>query len=110
MLFRSNIPREQRFSLRGEVVNVYADDGAVSLYHDDVPGLMPASTAPFAMEFVVQNRAQLRLLQRGQTVRAYVRRSGSDYVLEDLRTVAGGDASNRSAAKPKTTSGKGTKK
>lgn len=74
-----------RYQIRGEVVNVYADDGAVSLYHEEVPGLMAAMKAPYAMEFLVPDREQLKRLKRGQAVQASVRRQGSDYILEDLR-------------------------
>ena len=84
-----------RFTLRGEVVNVFADNGAVQLYHEEVPGLMRASKAPHAMDFLVQNRTQLKLLRIGQTVRANVRLKGKDYVLEDLRTVSGQSRSAR---------------
>jgi cytochrome c peroxidase len=81
-----------RYVLRGQVVHVYPDDGAVSLYHDAVRGLIPASKPPAAMEFLVPARDQLNRLKPGQRITASVRRQGSDFVLEDLRTIPGSAA------------------
>jgi len=74
------------YVLRGEVVHAYADAGAVTLYHDEVPGLIRAMRAPMAMEFLVPDRETLRRLKPGQRIVANVRRQGSDYVLENVRT------------------------
>lgn len=76
-----------RYTLRGEVVRVYADDGMIALYHDAIPGLMPEMRPPNTMEFMVSNPAQLKSLKPGQTVTALVRRQGQDYLLDDLRAV-----------------------
>jgi cytochrome c peroxidase len=73
--------------LHGTVVQVYAEDGAISLYHDDVPGLLSAMQAPYAMEFVVSDRSQLKALRPGQAVVAMVRKQGNDYVLDNLRAL-----------------------
>ena len=72
-----------RYTLRGEVVRVYAEDGTVMLYHDEVPGLLAAMKAPCAMEFLVANREQLKSLKSGEAISASVRRQGSDFVLDD---------------------------
>ena len=74
-----------RYVLRGRVVHVYLDDGAVTLYHDEVPGLIRAMKAPYAMAFLVPDREQLQKLKPGQNVVASVRPQGADYVLDNLR-------------------------
>ncbi len=77
--------RVPTYEVHGQVVRVYLDAGAVTLYHDEIPGLMQASKAPFAMAFVVADKERLKGLRPGQNVIATVRRQGSDYVLENLR-------------------------
>jgi cytochrome c peroxidase len=78
-------PVKPRYTLRGEVVQVYAEDGTVTLYSDEVPGLLAAMKAPNGMEFLVANREQLKLLKPGEAILASVRRQGSDFVLDDVR-------------------------
>ncbi|SPE40762.1 Cytochrome c peroxidase (modular protein) [Candidatus Sulfopaludibacter sp. SbA3] len=78
-------PQPPRYVLHGQVVHVYLDAGAITLYHDEVPGLIRAMKAPYAMEFLVPDRESLKKLRAGQTIAASVRRQGADYVLEDLR-------------------------
>ena len=73
------------YSLHGQVVHVYPDAGAVTLYHDEVPGLIRAMKAPYAMEFLVADREQLKNLKAGQNIVASVRRLGADYVLDHVR-------------------------
>jgi Cu/Ag efflux protein CusF len=73
--------------LHGTVVQVYAEDGSISLYHDDVPGLLGAMRAPYAMEFVVSDRTQLKALRPGQAIVALVHKQGNDYVLDNLRAL-----------------------
>ena len=73
-----------RYVLHGEVVRVYAEAGAVTLYHDEVPGLIRAMKAPHAMEYLVPDRKALKKLKPGQSVVAEVRRQGAEYVLEGL--------------------------
>lgn len=74
--------RIPRYILHGEVVQVFAEDGAVALYHDEVAGLMSAAKRPNAMEFLVEDKAYLRTLKPGMKVSAAVTRRGSDYLLE----------------------------
>ena len=64
---------------------MYLDAGAVTLYHDEVPGLIRAMKAPYAMEFLVPDQESLKRLKAGQTIAASVRRQGADYVLDVLR-------------------------
>jgi Cu/Ag efflux protein CusF len=77
-----------RYPLRGEVVRVFSEDGAVVLYHDAVSGLMSATKPPSTMEFVVDDRAQLEDLRPGDSITASVRRQGRDLVLFDIRQVS----------------------
>jgi cytochrome c peroxidase len=80
---RQQSPRP-KYVLHGEVVQVYRADGAVSIQHDEVPGFMKAMRAPYAMEFLVLDRAFLDRLQPGMKITAGVRKRGSDYLLEPL--------------------------
>ncbi|HTS30643.1 MAG TPA: di-heme enzyme [Bryobacteraceae bacterium] len=77
-------PPAPRYVLHGEVVHVYPDAGAVTLYHDEVPGLLRAMKAPYPMAFLVPDKDALKTLKPGQSISAYVRRQGADYVLEAL--------------------------
>jgi cytochrome c peroxidase len=74
------------YVLRGEVVQVYLEAGAVTLYHDEVPGLIRAVKPPHAMEYLVPDKKALKKLKPGQSIVAEVRRLGADYVLDGLRT------------------------
>jgi cytochrome c peroxidase len=77
----------QRYTLRGQVVQVYPEDGMIALYHDAVPGLMSEMKPPNAMEFLVANPAQLTSLKPGESVAASVRKQGRDFVLDDLKVI-----------------------
>lgn len=74
-----------KYTIRGEVVGVFPEDGAVLLRHDEVAGLMPAMRAPGAMEFLVPDPEELRGLQKGMPITAGVRKRGGDYLLEGIR-------------------------
>jgi cytochrome c peroxidase len=81
-------PETPRHVVHGQVVTVFPEDGALTLYHDEIPGLLAPMKAPYAMEFLVADRAQLKNLRPGQTISASVRRQGNDYVLDNLRRVS----------------------
>jgi Cu/Ag efflux protein CusF len=83
------------YVLHGQVVHVYPDAGAVTLYHDEVPGLIAAMKAPYAMEFLVPDREVLKNLKAGQTIAASVRRQGPDYVLDHLRVASATSVSRK---------------
>jgi cytochrome c peroxidase len=83
-------PSKPRYTLRGEVVAVYADAGTVSLSHDAVAGLMGAALRPDSTEFLVANREQLKALKPGETICASVRRQGRDFVIDDVQPVKPG--------------------
>ncbi|MFN7938245.1 MAG: di-heme enzyme [Bryobacteraceae bacterium] len=80
-------PPKPKYTLTGVVVKVYVEDGAVSLYHDEVPGFMKAMQAPYAMEFLVDNKSSLAALKPGTKITAGVRKRGSDYILEQIRRI-----------------------
>lgn len=75
-----------KYVLHGEVVRVYPEDGAVSLYHEEIPGFMNAMRAPYAMEFLVLDKDFLNGLKPGMKIAAGVRKRGGDYLLERLPT------------------------
>lgn len=77
-----------KYVVRGEVVRVFANDSAVQLVHEEIPGLMAAMKAPGAMEFLVVDKAALAALRPGMKIRAGVRKRGSDYFLEQIRREA----------------------
>jgi cytochrome c peroxidase len=78
-------PGRPRYLVHGQVANVYPGDGAVSLSHGAVPGLIPARKSPESTEFLVSDREQLSRLKPGQRITASVRRQGSDYILDEIR-------------------------
>jgi cytochrome c peroxidase len=74
-----------RTLLRGVVAKVYPADGAIALYHNEVPGLLAAMKPPFKMEFIVPDRKCLATLKERQSIVGFVRRQGSDWVLDDIQ-------------------------
>lgn len=78
----TRIAEPPKYRLRGEVVRVWAEDGAVALFHDEVPGFMKAMPPPNAMEFLVPDKRYLATLQPGMKIVAGVRKRGGDYILE----------------------------
>lgn len=74
-----------KYVLRGEVVQVFADDGSLTLYHDAVPGLLNAMAAPDAMEFLAADKEALSKLKPGTKISAGVRKRGGDYILDSIR-------------------------
>jgi len=80
-------PRKSAYTLNGVVVKVFPEDGAISLYHDEVPGFMSAMKAPYAMEFLVENKSLLLNLKPGMRIAAGVRKRGGDYILSQLRRI-----------------------
>ncbi len=71
--------------LTGEVAAIYAEDNAISLYHDEVTEFLSAKRAPFAREFLVMDKSDLTNLRPGAKISAGVRKRGNDYVLEQIR-------------------------
>lgn len=89
--FRPSVSRRSaplqppKFTLQGEVVRVYPEDGAVSLHHEAVPGLMDAMLAPKAMEFLVADKQALAGLTPGSRIKAGVYKRGNDYFLVGIQ-------------------------
>ena len=82
---RQAAPAPPKRLLLGEVAAVYADDGAISLYHDEVSGFLTAMAAPSAREFLVADKSDLIQLKPGAKIGAGVRKRGNDYILEQIR-------------------------
>lgn len=80
-------PQPPKYQLRGEIVHVYPADGAVSLYHDAVPGFLEAMRPPYAMEFVALDKQALATLKPGMKITAGVRKRGANYILEQIRRI-----------------------
>jgi cytochrome c peroxidase len=85
LITRRASPAPTKYILRGEVVRVYLEDGAISLHHDEVPGFMVAMNKPMAMEFLVTDKSALASLKPGMKITAGVRKQGRDYVLDQIR-------------------------
>lgn len=73
--------------LTGQVVDVFPDEGTVTLYHDEVPGLMGAMKPPYAMEFVLADKSASASLKAGMKIRANVRRQGRDFILSRVEAL-----------------------
>lgn len=73
--------------LTGQVVDVFPDEGTVTLYHDEVPGLMGAMKPPYAMEFVLAEKSASASLKAGMKIRANVRRQGRDFILSRVEAL-----------------------
>jgi Cu/Ag efflux protein CusF len=74
-----------KYMLYGQVVKIYPEDGAVALFHQEIPGFMNAMPGPQAMEFLTLDRQALAKLKPGMRISAAVRKRGSDYMLEQIR-------------------------
>jgi cytochrome c peroxidase len=78
-------PAAASFLLRGEVVHVYPEDAAISLFNNEVPGLITAARKPHAREFIVADKASLATLKPGTKITAAVRKQGRDYILDQVK-------------------------
>ena len=74
-----------KYTINGQVVRIYAEDGSIFLHYDPVPGLLGPMTTMYSMEFLVENHDELKKLNVGQFIRAAVRRQGRDFVLSEIR-------------------------
>jgi cytochrome c peroxidase len=82
---RTTVPRKPKYVLHGQVVKIYPEDGAVSLFHEEVPGFMNAMPGPQAMEFLSLDKQALAKLKPGMKISAAVRKRGADYILEQIQ-------------------------
>ena len=72
--------QEKLYEVRGKVVSVNAEKGAVTLDHEDIPGLMKG----MRMEFAVEDPKLLTGLAAGDTVQGKIAVRSGDYVLTEL--------------------------
>lgn len=80
------------YALRGEVVALSPAQRQVTVRHEDIPGLMPAMTMPFA----VPSAAVLRGVRVGDRIQARLRMTRSDSWLEALRVSGKGGVARAS--------------
>src|SRR5262249_19041109 len=76
---------EKLYDVRGKVVAVNAAKSAVTLDHEDIPGLMRA----MQMEFEVEDPKMLEGIKAGDQVEGRLKKSESGYVLTRLAKRAG---------------------
>ena len=74
----------KRHPLRGVVTAVLADKSALMVKHEEIPGVMRAMTMMFKVD-----AATLQSVQQGQIITGRMSRQGTDWVLEDVKAVAG---------------------
>jgi Cu/Ag efflux protein CusF len=74
----------KRHPLKGVVTSVLAERSALMVKHEEIPDVMRAMTMLFKVD-----AATLKSAQKGQTITAQMSRQGSDWVLEDVKVIAG---------------------
>lgn len=77
---KSNAP-EKAYEIKGKVVDVAPDKLAVTVDHEDIPGLMKA----MKMRFVVQDSKLLEGIQSGDHIRGRLKVEGSKYIVTELK-------------------------
>ena len=78
----------QRYPIKGQVVEVDADNRRLTIAHEDIPGFMPAMTMPFVV--LEKDAALLQHVGPGDEVTATLVAPDSRYWLEDLVVVKKG--------------------
>jgi|SRR6266849_6272633 len=76
----SKSPGEKQYEVRGKVVAVNATKPAVTLDHEDIPGLMKA----MQMEFEAEDPKLLEGIKVGDRVQGQLKKSESGYVITRL--------------------------
>lgn len=69
--------------LKGVIVDILADQSALLVKHEDLPGFMPAMTMLFKV-----NAASLKAAQKNQTITGTLVQRGKEFWLEDVKPVA----------------------
>jgi protein SCO1/2 len=77
---KAKLAGEKEYDVRGKVVAVDAAKPAVTLDHEDIPGLMKA----MQMEFVVQDPKILEGIKAGDNVQGRLKKGNSGYVITHL--------------------------
>ena len=73
----------QRHPLKGVVTAVDADQSALRVKHEDVPGVMRAMTMQFKVD-----AATLKSVKPGDAITAMLMQEGSEYWLRDVKVVS----------------------
>jgi Cu/Ag efflux protein CusF len=77
---RSKAGGDKEYDVRGKVVALEPDKAAVTIDHEDIPGLMKG----MQMDFQVENPELLKGIKPGDRVQGRLKRSESGYVLTRL--------------------------
>ena len=73
-------PAAKSYEVNGKVVDVAADKRAVTLDHQDIPGLMKA----MKMKFQIDDPKILEGIQSGDQVKGHLKVEGAKYVVTHL--------------------------
>jgi protein SCO1/2 len=77
---RAKPTADKEYDIRGKVVAMNPAKPAVTLDHEDIPGLMKA----MQMEFAVENAKLLEGIKAGDAVHGRLKKGGSGYVITHL--------------------------
>ncbi len=72
----------KRHPLRGVIISVHAPESALTVKHEEVPGVMRAMTMVFKVE-----PETLKRVQKGQTITAQMSRENNTWWLHDVKVV-----------------------
>lgn len=75
-------PGSTRHPLRGVVVAVQAEESAIMVKHEEIPGVMRAMTMLFKVD-----AAALKLVRKGATITAQMSRQGNEWWLHEVKVV-----------------------
>ena len=73
-------PPEKEYDVKGKVTEVAADKKAVTLDHEEIPGLMKA----MKMKYAVEDPKVLDGIAAGDSVQGKLRAKGGDYTITRL--------------------------
>jgi len=72
----------KRHPLKGVIVSVRPDQSALTVKHEEIPGVMRAMTMQFKVD-----AATLKQAQKGQAITGLMSRQNNEWVLEDVKFV-----------------------
>jgi Cu/Ag efflux protein CusF len=73
----------KRHPLKGVIVAVRPEQSALTVKHEEIPGVMRAMTMQFKVD-----AATLKQAQKGQAITGLMSRQNNEWVLEDVKFVA----------------------
>lgn len=79
----ADAPAIKRHPLRGVVTAVVADQSALRVKHEEIPGVMHAMTMQFKVD-----AATLKAVKAGDAITGLLSRQGNNWVLEDVKPAA----------------------